>query len=99
MAKRENAYQRFCDKVRVGKLAERLHQFALSKPGDEDYEDVKMSNAQVTAARTLLAKVVPDMRSVEVTGQGEWNGDPNSISNETLAQIILDARKDDRVLN
>lgn len=93
MSVRENAYQRFTDKVKAGKLASRLHDFALAKKDDKDYDKVSMTSTQVNAAKILLAKVVPDMKSVEVKGQGEWDGDPNSITTETLAQIILEGRK------
>lgn len=95
-----NAYNKFIAKVEAGKLAARLHEFALAKKGEEKYDEVQMTNAQVTAARTLLGKVVPDMKSVEVKGQGEWDGDPNSISNAQLAELILEGReKEKRTLN
>ncbi len=63
-----NAYQKFIRKVEAGQLAGRLHNYAMAKKSDEDYENKFMTNAQVAAANILLKKVVPDMKQVEHTG-------------------------------
>lgn len=47
-------------KIQASQLANRLQSHAFG--------EVEMSTTQVTAARVLLAKTVPDLSSVELTG-------------------------------
>ena len=57
--------ERHRDKIRKSNILHRLVSFV---GGDEN---VKLSPAQVTAALGLLKKVMPDLASVENTGQSQ----------------------------
>ena len=50
-------------RIRASQLLNRLESFANGK--------VELSAAQVQAARIMIGKVVPDLKSVEVTGDPE----------------------------
>jgi hypothetical protein len=66
MAKRINRpghSKRDKDRIRASQLLNRLDSFANGK--------VKLSTAQVMAARIVIGKVVPDLKSVEMTGDSE----------------------------
>lgn len=76
-------------KVQVGMIINRLHKCVQGT--------IKMTATQVNAARILLAKAVPDLRSVEVTGTIEYDGNPDSITNQQLATIIATAGSSDVV--
>lgn len=47
-------------RIRATQLLNRLNSFALGK--------VELSAAQVQAARIVIGKVIPDLKSIEVTG-------------------------------
>lgn len=57
---RRNTTEREKLKIRASMLLNRLESFAKGK--------VEMSAAQVQAARIVIGKVIPDLKSVEVTG-------------------------------
>ena len=66
MAKRTHKVthtQRDKARIRASQLLNRLDSFVNGK--------VKLSAAQVQAARILIGKVIPDLKSVEVTGDPE----------------------------
>ena len=63
--------QRIADRINAGKIANRLHDHVMTKPGDKDYDKKVMSSTQINAARILLAKVVPDLKQVEFDGKVE----------------------------
>ena len=68
---KKSAKQRITDKIKASHITNRLQEFALTTEDDPDYDKVKMSPAQVTAAFKLLAKVVPDLKQVEFDGKVE----------------------------
>ena len=51
------------DRIKITQLINRLTAHALS-------DDPTMNSSQVRAAQILLAKAVPDLKSVEYTGEG-----------------------------
>ena len=66
MAKRINRpghSERDKQRIRASQLLNRLDAFVNGK--------VKLSAAQVQAARVVIGKVIPDLKSVEVTGDLE----------------------------
>jgi len=66
MAKRTNRPKhsdRDKDRIRASQLLNRLDAFANGK--------TDMTTAQVMAARIVIGKVIPDLKSVEVTGDPE----------------------------
>ena len=69
MAKRKQAFHpdEVKKKIQASQLINRLTKHALS-------DDPLMDSSQVAAATKLLAKVVPDLKAVEHSGQGE-NGE------------------------
>ena len=70
------------DKIRKSNILHRLVEFA------EGAEDVEMSAAQVTAATTLLRKVLPDLQAVTVSGDDEKP--PITI----IERVIIDSSAD-----
>lgn len=50
------------DKIKTSQLINRLTKHALG--------EVEMKNSQVRAAEVLLRKTIPDLSSVEATGEG-----------------------------
>lgn len=69
MATRLNAAhdQRTRDKIKTSQLVNRLQRFALSDGSDPNLE---MTKEQISAATKLLAKTLPDLSSVQITGEG-----------------------------
>jgi len=65
----KSAKQRISDRIKAGKIQRRLQEFTLARPDDENYAKVQMSPHQVTAGFRLLAKVVPDLKQIELTGE------------------------------
>jgi len=55
------------DKIKTSQLVNRLNAFALSEPGSQG-EVVDMSRDQITVALGLLKKTLPDISSVEISG-------------------------------
>ncbi len=53
-------------KIQAAQIINRLHNHLMGK--------VDMDSAQVSSAKTLLAKVLPDLKAVELSGQGD-NGE------------------------
>jgi hypothetical protein len=53
------------DKNRVGNLMWRLYQHAIG--------EITMTSTQIQAAKVYLAKIIPDMKSVEVSGEIKTN--------------------------
>jgi len=65
---KKSAKQRITDKIKASHITNKLQAFALSSPTDKDYDKVQMTPHQVTAGFRLLAKVVPDLKQIEVKG-------------------------------
>ncbi len=57
------SHSELCEKIHVGRLIERLTKNA-------EAVDELMTASQVRSAEILLKKVIPDLKSVEVKGEG-----------------------------
>ena len=64
----KSAKERISDRIKASAITNKLQAFALTDPEDEDYIKKQMTQGQVTAARILLSKVVPDLKQTEHTG-------------------------------
>lgn len=71
------------EKIKASQLINRLTDHALSS-------EPIMDASQVQAARSLLSKVVPDLRAVELTGK---DGDP--IQLERIERVVIDPTHSD----
>ena len=80
MAKRINRpghSKRDKERIRASQLLNRLEAFVNGK--------VKLSSAQVQAARVVIGKVIPDLKSVEVTGDQE---NPLEVNNNHTIRFV-----------
>lgn len=73
------ARDRMIQRIKVSKLINRLQKFALSKLGDDDYDKIQMTPAQVQAAKVTLAKVLPDLKQVDQTIRDETSNSKDEI--------------------
>jgi hypothetical protein len=64
----KSAKERISERIKASAISRRLQEFALAEPLDDDYLNKQMTQPQVTAARILLSKVVPDLKQTEHTG-------------------------------
>lgn len=64
----KSAKERISDRIKASAITNKLQAFALTGPEDKDYTKKQMTQGQVTAARILLSKVVPDLKQTEHTG-------------------------------
>lgn len=87
-AYKKSAKQRISERIKAGKIQERLQKFALSNPTDPDYVDVQMTSQQVTAAKILLGKVVPDLKMVEQIIQDDRQKTREEINDALVAKGI-----------
>jgi len=83
-----SAKQRITEKIQASRITNRLQAFALSKPGDDNYDKVQMTPAQVTAGFKLLGKVVPDLKQVEQTIKDERKKTKQEIDDALTARGI-----------
>ena len=60
--------QRISERIKAGMITTRLEEFATTHPEDPDYIKKSMTTAQVSAARILLSKVIPDLKQIELDG-------------------------------
>ena len=96
------------DKIRVSHLIGRLQTFALDDP--ENPTGPRMTRTQATVALSLLRKVLPDMQSVEISGNSERplvvqvmrfsdglviDADHNPIGAPPVLPPVLDVGEDD----
>ncbi|HXC66181.1 MAG TPA: hypothetical protein VN638_02110 [Nitrospiraceae bacterium] len=65
------------DRIRASQLLNRLDSFANGK--------VKLSAAQVQAAKIVIGKVVPDLKSVEMAGDPEK---PIEANNNLVVRFV-----------
>ena len=63
--------KRTSDRIKAGKLVGRLLKFSLAEPEDPDFANKQMTQGQVSAARILLSKVMPDLKQIEFDGKLE----------------------------
>lgn len=61
----KSAKERISDRIKAAAITNKLQAFALADPDDKKKQ---MTQGQVTAARILLSKVVPDLKQTEHTG-------------------------------
>lgn len=66
-----SAKERISERIKAAAITNKLQAFALTDPEDKDYIKKQMTQGQVTAARILLSKVVPDLKQTEHTGDIE----------------------------
>lgn len=69
-------------KIKASALINRLHQVAMG--------EVDAVPAQVNAAKALLSKVLPDLKSTELTGQG---GGP--LRHQAITRTVIDPEHGD----
>ena len=74
--------RRLSESIRAGMVIRKLCDHV------EDAEAHPMTATQVAAARTLLNKVCPDLKAVEMSGSDGHGSDPYLIPASTLARII-----------
>jgi hypothetical protein len=91
MAKRLNPQhdERTRLKIKTSQLVNRLNSFALGEKSQGKLVD--MSTQQVNAAKILLAKVLPDLKSTEFKGNLSLTKDPSEMTDEELAAIAANS--------
>lgn len=67
------------EKIRASQLVNRLHKIAMG--------EVDATAAQVNAAKALIGKVLPDLKSTELSGSLAMTKDPTEMTDEELAAI------------
>jgi len=80
--------ERLYEKIDAGKMVKKMQAFVLASPSDDDWLEVAMTQGQVTAARILISKILPDLKTLEVKGDVRYDGDPATLSREFLASIV-----------
>lgn len=60
--------------IQTSQLINRLQGFALSSPDPQTGKPILMSDGQVRAATSLLAKTLPDLRSIEHSAGDGFTG-------------------------
>jgi hypothetical protein len=71
-------------KIKVSNLIDRLEKFAMGELSDED-----ISSNRLNAIKLLLSKTLPDLSSVEVTGDED-----NPLVIRKIERTIVDHSKD-----
>ncbi len=84
---RQRRSQRLRDKISASKIVDRLQRFVSG--------EVEMSASQVRAAETLLKKVLPDLKQVDV-GKVLPATDARMMSEYELLQVLRDQEGFDR---
>jgi len=74
-------------KIKTSQLVNRLNKFALGESDGKTGNPVEMSTQQVKAADILLRKMLPDLKSTELSGSLGLTKDPASMTDEELAAI------------
>lgn len=72
--------ERTRDKIKATSLVNRLHKVAMG--------EVDADPTQVNAAKALLNKVLPDLKSTELSGSLSMTKDPSELTDEELAAHI-----------
>ena len=84
--------ERWSEKIKVGQLCDKLQKHVL---GEEE-----MTQTQINAARILLGKVMPDMKSVEVKDITKVGVEELTTAElQELARGEVPERLDTRTLN
>jgi hypothetical protein len=84
--------ERARDRIKAGMLMRRLHDFVVATPLDDDYLEKMMTSSQVTAAKTLLAKVLPDLKQTEHTGDINHHH-TEELSNDQIAARLAEVTR------
>jgi hypothetical protein len=71
------------DRIRIGELMDRLQRHA--------FDECEMSRTQISAAKLLLSKVAPDLRSIEHGGEVNHNVDVSERTAGNIAKAIAKA--------
>ncbi len=79
---RRNHQEDVRHKIQVSNLITRLHKYAMGELADED-----ISPNRLNAIKVLLAKALPDLSSVEITGDPDNPLLVGALTDEQLAQI------------
>lgn len=74
-------------RIHAAQLVDRLQKFALHQKHGSKYVD--MSDAQVRAAFGLLAKIVPDLQRVELTGGEDIGANAATVAATQRATEVL----------
>ena len=82
----KSSKQRIRERIQAGKIVGRLQNHVMADP--EKNPELIMTATQVNAARILLDRVCPALKTIEVRREMTYNGDAASISNEYLLSII-----------
>ena len=72
------------ERIKIGEIMSRLNRHVMG--------DIGMSQTQIAAAKLLLSKVAPDLRSIEYVGDRNSKR-PDEMSDAELATAIEQTRK------
>ena len=86
------ARERLTERIQAGKILLKLQKFIISKPTDEDYDNVQMTGPQVNAAKILLNKVAPDLKAIEQTIKDERKKTKSEVD-DALTALGLDPQQ------
>lgn len=53
-------------RIKCALLVKRIQDYALAKPSDPGFEDIKLSREQIRCAEILLSKILPSVANVQV---------------------------------
>ncbi len=81
------AFERTRAKIQTTQLVKRLENHALGTKDDQG-NDVKLDNSQVTAIKVLIDKTIPSLQAVTLTGPDEG---PIKL------ELLTDGELDDRI--
>jgi len=73
------------DKIKASQLVNRMYDIAMG--------NVEANPVQVNAAKALLNKVLPDLKSTEIKAQLGIHSDPDDLTDEQLAAIATNGGK------
>lgn len=69
-------------KIKVSNLLDRVEKYAMGELTDED-----ISSNRLNAIKLLLAKTLPDLSSVEITGDPD-----NPVAIQVIERVIVDPK-------
>ena len=72
-------------KIQVSNLIHRVNEYAMGNLSDED-----ISSNRLNAIKLLLAKALPDLQSIEITGDAD-----NPLTITTIERVIIDPKTTD----
>jgi hypothetical protein len=72
-------------KIQVSNLIHRVNEYAMGNLSDDD-----ISSNRLNAIKLLLAKALPDLQSIEITGDAD-----NPLAITTIERVIIDPKTTD----